>query len=119
MSIFIQRIKNKYIKKIYIVFGSALNKCEIKKYIKIYLPDEILAMIGLTGCHATSRSNSPFVPWRIFTRFPMLFSQMYKACCRAEPAQIYSPSPEKQHFFHIVLNSENTVCKKIVISKIK
>lgn len=69
----------------------------------IYVPEEILAIIGLTGCHATSRSNSPFVPWSIFTKFPILFSQIYRACCLAEPAHIYSPSPEKQHFFHMVL----------------
>lgn len=86
------------------------------KNIYKYLPDEILAIIGRTGCHATSRSSSPFVPWRIFTRFPILFSQIYKACCRAEPAQIYSPSPEKQHFFHIVLNNNNYE-KKSVINK--
>lgn len=55
---------------------------------------------------ATSKSSSPLVPWRIFTRFPILFSQMYRACCRAEPATIYSPSPEKQHFFHGVLRAK-------------
>lgn len=57
---------------------------------------------------ATSKSSSPLVPWSIFTRFPILFSQMYRACCRAEPATIYSPSPEKQHFFHGVLHVKTT-----------
>lgn len=51
----------------------------------------------------TSSRSSPLVPCRIFTKFPILFSHMYNACCLADPAQTYSPSPEKQHFFHIVL----------------
>ncbi len=33
----------------------------------------------------------------------MLRSQMYRACCLADPAHMYSPSPEKQHFFQVVL----------------
>lgn len=57
---------------------------------------------------ATSKRSSPLVPWRIFTRLPMLFSQMYRACCRAEPATMYSPSPEKQHFFHGVLKDKES-----------
>ncbi|RNA03066.1 hypothetical protein BpHYR1_048631 [Brachionus plicatilis] len=28
---------------------------------------------------------------------------MYNECCLDEPAHMYSPSPEKQHFFHKVL----------------
>lgn len=28
-----------------------------------------------------------------------------RACCRADPATMYSPSPEKQHFFHGVLQT--------------
>lgn len=55
----------------------------------------------------TSSSISPFVPWSILTKLPTLRSQIYKECCRAEPAQMYSPSPEKQHFFHIVLRSQD------------
>lgn len=60
---------------------------------------------------ATSSNNSPLVPWRIFTRFPMLFSQMYNACCRADPATMYSPSPEKQHFFQGVLETRESTEK--------
>lgn len=59
----------------------------------------------------TSNNNSPLVPWRIFTKFPTLFSQMYKACCLAEPATINSPSPEKQHFFHRVLKRSTYLCE--------
>lgn len=70
---------------------------------KLLLPEEMLAIMGRTGCQATSSNNSPLVPCRIFTKFPIDFSHIYKACCLADPAQIYSPSPEKQHFFHIVL----------------
>lgn len=66
-------------------------------------PEDILAIIGRTGCQQTSRSNSPLVPCNIFTKLPIDFSHIYKACCLADPAQMYSPSPEKQHFFHIVL----------------
>lgn len=51
----------------------------------------------------TSSKSSPLVPCKIFTKFPILFSHTYNACCLADPAHTYSPSPEKQHFFHIVL----------------
>jgi len=48
----------------------------------------------------TSSRVSPLVPSKNLTKFPLLFSQMYSECCRDEPATMYSPSPEKQHFFH-------------------
>lgn len=62
---------------------------------------------------ATSSRSSPLVPCKIFTRLPMLFSQIYSACCRAEPATMYSPSPEKQHFFHGVLKHKKHPQEKL------
>ena len=55
------------------------------------------------------------MPSRNFTKLPLLFSQMYSECCRAEPATMYSPSPEKQHFFHRDL----TTCVTCLLSTSK
>ena len=63
--------------------------------------DELVTTSSLqTQLTTTSSSISPFVPRRNLTRFPLAFSQMYRECCLADPATMYSPSPEKQHFFH-------------------
>ena len=64
--------------------------------------DEINAPVHVIFGKDNSTGRCDFSA-RILTRFPMLLSQIYRECCLADPAQINSPSPEKQHFFHVVL----------------